>query len=372
MTSATAPSSTSDLPIVVVDRRRQRFYTIDNVVLDRYGKELKPTGIAVYNGLARFANRDGECWPSQTTLANLVGMSRVQVNREIKKLEHLKLIAVEHKFGANGQQSANQYTLLDVSEGGDPVTHRYTPRTCELHPPVTESDTPSHRQLHEQHPENKTQIEQDTAEQAVVALMDQGISKKVALHLAKKYSRDQIEEKLDYLAFLQTERPEAVLKPCGWLRKAIEEDYAAPDGYKHATEREAEALRVRQSEEEQQQLLVEQQRQQVAEREQRCQIEAVRLSALHTAFGTTQREVELWKLLLPEFESALPQSSFSYVADTVLLSLKDGEALIGLPNTRARDWLENRLSKKIERTLASALKQKVRVKFIDISLLLQA
>jgi hypothetical protein len=64
----------------------------------------------------------------------------------------------------------------------------------------------------------------------------------------------------------------------------------------------------------------------------------------------------------------MPAGSFyGFVADTILLSMKNGEALIGLPNARARDWMENRFSKKMERTLASPLKQKGAVKFIDLS-----
>jgi hypothetical protein len=370
MTTTTAPCSTSDLPIVVVDRRRQRFYMIDNVVLDRYGKELKPTGIAVYNGLARYTNREGTCWPSQTTLANLVGMSRMQVSREIKKLEQLKLISVEHKFGSNGQQCANQYTLLDVPAEDEPVTHRYTPCHHELHPPVTDSDTPRHRQLHEQHPGNKTQTEQNTEEQpVVVALVNQGISERVASKLAKNHSKAHIEEKLDYLAFLMAERPESIQKPCGWLRKAIEEDYAAPDGFLSAEERAAAVIEAQRCEEETRLYLEERERQEVAEQEQQCQNEEARLADLHTAYDTTQQEIDLWKQLLCEFKLNMLAASFSrYVADTVLLSLKDGEALIGLPNPQARDWLETRFATKIRRTLSSCLRgQPVTVKFVDLN-----
>jgi hypothetical protein len=81
MTTTTAPCATPDLPIVVVDRRRTKFYTVENVLIDRYGKELGAYGVTVYNVLSRFANREGECYPSQTTIGNLVNMSRKQVIR---------------------------------------------------------------------------------------------------------------------------------------------------------------------------------------------------------------------------------------------------------------------------------------------------
>jgi hypothetical protein len=338
-------------------------------VLARFGEQLKATGIAVYNVLARFANREGVCFPSQATIARLTGLSRMQVSREIKKLEHLKLIAIEHTFGDNGQQCVNRYTLLDVSPEEGPVTHRYTPCNRELHPPVTESDTPRHRQLHEQDTSNKTQAEQDPTEtDVVVALVNQGISERVARELAKKHSKAHIEEKLEYLAFMLKERPEHVLKPCGWLRKAIEEDYAAPDGYKTAEERAAEEIEAKLREEEAQQLIAEQQKQVEAEQERECQEEATKLAELHRTFGTTQEEIDLWNPLLQEFKLTMPAGSFfEYVADTVLLSLKDGEALIGLPNARARDWMENRFAVKISRTLSSCLGgKKVTVKFIDL------
>jgi DNA-binding MarR family transcriptional regulator len=379
---------TADLPIIVQDRRRRGFFTLDNAVIDRYGPELKAHGIAVYTVLARFANREGECFPSQATIAKRTGMSRMQVSREVEKLQQLQLITVEPQYGLQGEQRANLYTLLEMPAGEEPVTHRYPPCNTPLHPPVTDSDTPRHRQLHKQDPKNKTQQKQDPEEQqhapspqdipagsdaqadVVVALTNLGISQKVARHLANHYSAERIEEKLAYLAFLQAEHPEKVLKPCGWLRKAIEENYTAPDGYRTDEERACEALEDQRYEEEVQRLATEQRQQAEAERGRQQQEAAVHLADLHAAYGTTQQELDLWSQLLPEFRLGMPETSFLYyVADTILLSLKDGEALIGLPNARARDWMENRFAAKIRRTLASCLGgQKLTVRFIDLSL----
>lgn len=431
MTTST-PSSTfcppDDLPIIVRDRRRRGFFTIDNVVLDHYGKELKPTGIATYAGLARFANREGVCFPSQTTLANLIGMSRMQVSREIDKLKRLHLIEVQPQVGPHGEQRSNLYILLDVPEEEEGVTHRYTLSNRPLYPPVTGSDTPRHRQLHKQNPENKTQTEQDTEEQPVVvalpsashaisrketrhkgqnektykptptaviepaeseparadhnenslsaaqqpsaaALITIGLAETVARQLAEHYSPTRIAEKIEYLAYLQAEHPEKVLKPCGWLRKAIEEDYAAPDGYQSVADRTAEAAERKRREEEHEQFIVDQREQERAAQAQARQKETERLAALHATYGTTQQELALWQSVLQEFQLTMPSTSFAlYVADTLLLSVHNGEALIGLPNARARDWLQNRFASKIQRTLASYLGgQKVSVKFIEMN-----
>lgn len=106
-----------------------------------------------------------------------------------------------------------------------------------------------------------------------------------------------------------------------------------------------------------------------AERECRQQEATDRLTHLQTIYGTTQHGVDLWKLLLQEFQLTMPTTSFVlYVADMILLSLQNGEALIGLPNARARDWLQNRFASKIQRTLASYLRgQNVSVKFVDLN-----
>ena len=114
MTSSTS-SPPLDVPFIVRDRRRKGFFTIDNELLDRYGDELGPYGLAVYMALARFANQEGSCWPSLATIARKTGMSRPQVIREIAKLKALALIAVEHQIGKKGEHTSNLYILLDMT-----------------------------------------------------------------------------------------------------------------------------------------------------------------------------------------------------------------------------------------------------------------
>jgi phage replication O-like protein O len=73
----------------------------------------------------------------------------------------------------------------------------------------------------------------------VVALVDQGLGKGIATKLAQAYPADLIEQKIDYLAYLLETNPAKVENPRGWLRRAIEEDYGAPDGYLSPTARAA-------------------------------------------------------------------------------------------------------------------------------------
>lgn len=107
-----------DPQIEVVDRRKRGYFTIDNVLLDVYGGQLGPHGIAVYAALARFANHEQECWPTYRTITDRTGVSRRQIVREIEKLETLKIIAITRRVDEKGQRTSHLYTLLDIVGGG--------------------------------------------------------------------------------------------------------------------------------------------------------------------------------------------------------------------------------------------------------------
>jgi hypothetical protein len=204
----------------------------------------------------------------------------------------------------------------------------------------------------------------------VQALLAIGIGQKAAQRLASRYRAERIAEKLEFLAFLQAERPATVENPRGWLRRAIEDDYGPPDGFVAPAALAAEEVERQRQEAEIARLALAQHQQEVAERERRKREAADRLAHWYQTYGTTQRELDFWQQLLDELKLSVPAASFqAYVADTVLLSLNESEALIGLPNPYARDWLANRFAKKLERVLSSILMgQKITVQFIDLRL----
>ena len=85
------------------------WYWIDKDILGIYGKRLKPSGLAVYNALAYFANSITQtCFPSQGHIAEIVGISRLTVNRKIKLLRNLGLITISK------EKRKNIHTLLKV------------------------------------------------------------------------------------------------------------------------------------------------------------------------------------------------------------------------------------------------------------------
>ena len=107
-----------DFHFNVVDRRKRGYFTVDNVLLDEYGSQLGPHGIAVYAALARFANQDQECWPTYRTITDRTGVSRRQIVREIEKLEALGIISVTRRVDDKGQRTSHLYALLDIVGGG--------------------------------------------------------------------------------------------------------------------------------------------------------------------------------------------------------------------------------------------------------------
>ncbi len=80
--------------------KRGKWYWIDKSVLKNYAPELKSSGLAVYNVLAYFANSKSQsCFPTQKTMADLIGLSRKTVSRKIRLLKDKRLIAIERMNG---------------------------------------------------------------------------------------------------------------------------------------------------------------------------------------------------------------------------------------------------------------------------------
>lgn len=102
--------------IEVRDARDPGWTWIDNELIDRFGPELGPGGIAIYLALARLANNETqECWPSVETLGQMVGIaSRVTVRKHLRKLQHLKLVQVEQRHDLG--DLTHIYTLLKLPE----------------------------------------------------------------------------------------------------------------------------------------------------------------------------------------------------------------------------------------------------------------
>ena len=92
--------------------RKGNFTQVDNEVISRIA-EIGHTPFAVYVVLARHADEKGECFPSQTHVADVVGVSVRSVERAVGKLKNLGLVGVRQR-----RQKTAIYRILRTDTSG--------------------------------------------------------------------------------------------------------------------------------------------------------------------------------------------------------------------------------------------------------------
>jgi hypothetical protein len=97
----------------VADQRTPGWFWCHDRLIDTYGPELGPIGIAVYVCLARHADKAGECFPAKATIAAEIGASKRAVDEAISRLVTFKLITFTKRKAAPGDHDSNLYTLLE-------------------------------------------------------------------------------------------------------------------------------------------------------------------------------------------------------------------------------------------------------------------
>ena len=97
---------------ILTDARRPGWFWMDDDIIDRYGRILGATGIAVYAYLARRAAPNGVSFPSYGTIAQDLAISRKTAIIYVKKLEELGLLVVQRRNG-RGRRS-NVYQLVNI------------------------------------------------------------------------------------------------------------------------------------------------------------------------------------------------------------------------------------------------------------------
>lgn len=97
--------------VEVRDLRNGDWYWIHKVVYNDYGIKIGAIGISVYNALCFYANRNGECFPSISTMAKKLDISEPTVYKYLKLLEKNRLIRKENRQKEN---KSNIYYLLKL------------------------------------------------------------------------------------------------------------------------------------------------------------------------------------------------------------------------------------------------------------------
>jgi DNA-binding transcriptional MocR family regulator len=89
-------------------------YRIDNSIVDEYGEKIGAIGIAIYNVLARHADRaTGVSFPSIGTIATKLKLGRTTVKKYLRILLNHGLIAISARLSDEGDPTSNSYRLLD-------------------------------------------------------------------------------------------------------------------------------------------------------------------------------------------------------------------------------------------------------------------
>lgn len=85
-----------------------------------YDSSVSAATLRVLAALGVYADRDGLCFPSTTTLARRLGLSRQGVQYHIKKLERLGYVMVSRRRREDGMNRPNLYQLVYPALAAEP------------------------------------------------------------------------------------------------------------------------------------------------------------------------------------------------------------------------------------------------------------
>ena len=95
---------------------RLNTYRVDNIIIDEYAEKIGAIGVAIYNVLARYADRQtGICYPCIGTIAKKLKLGRTTVKKYLRILLNHCLIAIAPRLSEAGDPTSNSYMLLDPS-----------------------------------------------------------------------------------------------------------------------------------------------------------------------------------------------------------------------------------------------------------------
>jgi hypothetical protein len=90
---------------------RPHFRT-DNAMVDHYLELVGPIGFTLYSVLQRYTNRvTGVCWPSISTLAKKIGITKPTVLKYLRLLRKYGLISWEERYDDAGEHHSHLYTV---------------------------------------------------------------------------------------------------------------------------------------------------------------------------------------------------------------------------------------------------------------------
>lgn len=204
----------------------------------------------------------------------------------------------------------------------------------------------------------------------VVALISRKIAKRVAQQLAEKFSPQHVEEKIAFHDFLTAVRPNDIKKPAAWLRRAIEDDYSAPDGFISAEDRQ----RMANEQKSRNKALVAAQeaRQQADAEAQRIEEEKQerRLLWLREEHGASKSDQTFWEAVQEEVKSAVGTAVYALIADAYILNSNGASAQVGIQSTFKLNQLAHPgTQKQINQVASRIAKRDIKLEFVALEAL---
>jgi len=96
---------------------RPQTFCLDNCIIDDNAAEMGAIGVAAYAVVQRYADRTtGQCWPSVSTMAATLSLSKKCVTKYLHHLARLGLIDIAPRYTADGDPTSNLYTVHDPTQ----------------------------------------------------------------------------------------------------------------------------------------------------------------------------------------------------------------------------------------------------------------
>jgi hypothetical protein len=338
------------------------------VIRRTFGFKKDSDSISLGQMLHGITKRDG------TIQDRGVGLSKGSLLAALRALQEMNLLLTERR------QSAEK--------GNEPTVYRLnvqTPLGLETRPPLVQKVDQGVGSESRPSPWSKNQTTQETKEQdtekqqhsvgVVGELTELGMTRAVAEHLAGKHGPEYLAAKIDLVRFLLNRDPKAVGKnPAGYLRRAIEDDYHPPAGYKTPAELTAEADAKARKQAAADAVIRAQEEQREQELQRDLEKRATALSAYRREYppaqipGTTYTTETAWQETLEKLRTGMTAANFqTWLKDTLLASCDGRSALIIGPNGFVVDWLRNRFSVLITRQLQDVLGFPVELEYLALT-----
>lgn len=347
-----------------------------------FGFKKDSDNISLNQLVSGIKTRDGKVLDRGT------GLSKDSVSRVVKSLEEKNIIVRNRRQSEERGYEPTTYSLnITIPTKERPEEEGPTSTPNMDNPPLSENRTRHGGKIGQglgrkigEALVQKSDIQQTVIQQTVIqeteeqhdvvviqALQNFGISKSAADNLTKNFPEELILEKLDLAQWLvSTGSPSVAKNPAGWLRKAIEEDYAPPRNYESPKQKKAK------SEKDTQLAQREAKERQLVEAEYR-RVKAEAKEQLLQEFppkpvGEGLNTHTAWEQALQKLKDQVGVANYeTWVKDTVLLEVTDRAAKIAAGSAFQVAWLERKLYPQIVNALKDVLKRQLDLQFITTS-----